>query len=239
MFDSRTLLWLLLGLPVLLLTWGCASTTSKLEGAYRGPERFGSEAYETSAPTVDLAKKVRVVLLTFSDERKKRPEMDWTRQADVYADSVGQPLEVRPELERAILSGIRKNTRIELVPEKKFLKDREADVVISGRIIKCEAQRGANIFVAQTVLEITLRDEFGNPFWKAPLKIQGMGKTRFKDTGFYDEIDPGNVGAAMTEAIQAVANDLLQKRPFNEALARSQKGPQRDLAAEDFQARRE
>lgn len=216
----------------------CAST-ERMEGAYRGPEKFGKDQYETVSPAVDLTKKVRVVLLTFRDERPKHPGLDWTRQANIHADSIGQPVEVRPEIEKAIVSGMKKHSKITLIPSATFLKNREADIVISGKILKCEAQRGARNFGAQTVIEITVRDEFGTLFWKTPIRIQGLGKADYRDTGFFDEIDPGRVGAALTDSIEAAANDLLQKVWFTQALSRAQEGPDRELASEDFRARAE
>lgn len=227
---------LLLVLFTLLIAMGCA-TTGKMEGAYRGPERFGKEEYDTAAPEVDLTKKVKVVLLTFRDERTKNPELDWTRQADIYSSSVGQPTEVRPEIEKAILAGLRRHPKIALVSPTTFLKSRDADVVLSGRVLKCQAERGAKTFGAETVIEITARDEFGNLFWKSPLRVQSFGKAEYRDTGFFDEIEPGRVGAAVTQSIEGVANELLQRRALWQAFTRAQAGPDRELAAEDLSAR--
>ena len=219
-----------------LFVLGCASKAG-MEGAYRGPERIGKERYEVVRPNVDLQKNVRVVLLTFSDARPSRPDLDWTRQANIYSDAVGQPVEVRPELEKAIEKGLSSHAKITLIPASSFLKNRQADVVISGKILKSEAHRGTDSFVGHTILEVTLRDEFGNPFWKASFRAQGVGKTGYRDTGFYDEIEPGKVGDALTESIEAAVNDLLQKPIFTQTLSRAQSGPDRDLAAENFGSR--
>lgn len=224
-----------LGTLLSFLVLGCA-TTARIEGAYRGPESIGKEDYAIARPSVELQKAVRVVLLTFNDQRPKHPDLDWTRQANVHADTIGQPTEVRTELEKAITKGLKAHPKITLIPVAEFLKNRQADLVISGKILKSEAQRGANDFAANTVLEITLRDEFGNVFWSAPFRVQGFGKTKYRDTGFYDEIDPGKVGAALTESLESAVNRFLQAPIFTQALSRAQKGPDRNLVTEKFGA---
>lgn len=221
---------------MLVLLCNCASQKS-MDGSYRGPERFGKEEYNTAPPSVQLSKKVRVVLLTMLDERTKRPELDWTRQANIHADSVGQPPEVRPEIEKAITNGLKKHPHITLISPATFMKSREADLIISGRVIKCDAERGARVFGAQTVLEFTARDEFGNAFWKTPLRIQAIGKSPYRDTGYFDEIEPGKVGTALTESIESAANEFLQKAWLKSALTRAQAGPNRELATQDVDAR--
>lgn len=219
--------WIFIALGFLLSS--CAS----MEGAYRGPEKFGRERYDTELPRADLSRKVKVVVLTFSDQRPRRPGMDWTRQAEVTADSVGQPDEVRLEVEKAITAGLAKHPKIELMAAEEFLKTRDADVVISGKILRCEAQRQASDFVGFTVLEVSVRDQFGNAYWTGPLRVRSSKKVEYKDSGYFDEIEPGKVAAAVSDSIEAAASELLTRRSMVRVLERSQTSPQRSLASED------
>ncbi len=122
----------------LLLLAAC----NNMVGAFRGPEPFGGKNYLVAPPKLRLPTPAKVVVLLLKDERpQKEHELDWVRQANPMGDTTGQPREVRKEFDRAIKSGLAAHGRITLVAPETFAETRDADLVISGRIIRCEAEK--------------------------------------------------------------------------------------------------
>ena len=172
---------------------------------------------------------MRIVLLTFKDERPQNSrDLDWTRQASNYENTVGQAAEVRPEFERAIRAGLQEHARIRMVPREIFLQNRDADMVISGRIVKCEADRkmawSTNNYIGESVIEVTLRDGQGKQLWSKPLQftsksVKPIPGTGASDVKYLDEIRPGYVARAVEDSIRMVAQDFISSQAFAEALA--------------------
>jgi hypothetical protein len=176
--DRRTVL----GTAATLLLGGCASG---MVGRDNGPEPFGGKAYRVEPPSARLRRTLKIVLLTFKDERPKNSRnLEWTRQASNYSDTVGQATEVRPEFENAIRAGLAAHSQIRLVPREIFLQDRDADMVISGRIVRCDADRkmawSNSNFIGESVIEVTLRDRQGKQLWSKPLQFKRQWSTRLR-----------------------------------------------------------
>lgn len=216
-----------LSVAAVLVLSGCMTG---MVGRYNGPEPFGGKDYRVSAPNARLNRTARIVLLTFKDDRPKNShDLDWTRQASNYSDTVGQPVEVRPEFENAISGALRAHPRIRLVPRETFLQKREADIVISGRIVKCEADRkmawSTNNFIGESVIEVTLRDGQGKPLSDKPLLFASKivnpvpGGSAVK-TSYLDEVRPGYVAAAVEDSIRAAVQEFVTSQALSDALVR-------------------
>lgn len=208
-----------------VLLTGCATG---MVGRYNGPEPFGGKEYRVTAPDARLPRTVKIVLLTFKDDRPQNSNgLDWTRQSSNYSNSVGQAPEVRPEFDRALTNGLQGNARIRLVPRETFLRTRDADMVISGRIVKCEADRklawSTSNYIGESAIEVTLRDGQGKQLWDKPMlfssksvnPVPGLSATK---TSYLDEIRPGYVGAAVEESIRMAVQDFMSSHAFAEAL---------------------
>ncbi|HYD63512.1 MAG TPA: hypothetical protein VEC35_24370 [Noviherbaspirillum sp.] len=168
------------------------------------------------------------MLLIFKDERPAQEhDLEWTRQASNYANTVWQAKEVRGEFERAIRAGLAAHRNIELVSSEQFLQTRDADVVISGRILQCEADRkmgwSSSYFIAQSAIEVALRDGRRKQRQPQPLKYTASAR---KDAVLpagqttLDNIPPGLVAAAVEESIRKTAEAFLTSREMADALTR-------------------
>lgn len=203
-----------------LLLGACAST---MLGTYRGPEPFGGKDYAVAPPAVRIESSVGVVVLVFKDDRPANEhDLDWTRQASNYSNTVGQPREVRREFDRAIKAGLREHKGIRIVSPEEFSASRDADLVVSGRILACEADRkmgwSTNNFVGRSVIEVTLRDGRGRPVWPKPLQFSATAKKDSAPVGYVDEVRPGYVAAAVEESIRLAVESFLGSDPFAQAL---------------------
>lgn len=208
-----------------LLLSGCVTG---MVGRYNGPEPFGGKEYRVAPSSARLPRAVKVVLLTFKDERPQNSrDLEWTRQASNYENTVGQAAEVRPEFERAISAGLQAHSRIRLVSRETFLQNRDADVVISGRIVRCDADRkmawSTNNYIGESAIEVALRDGQGKLLWNKPLLFASKsvkpipGLTASKTT-YLDEIRPGFVAAAVEDSIRMAAQDFISSQAFADAL---------------------
>jgi hypothetical protein len=219
--DRRTVL----GTTATLLLGGCATG---MVGRDNGPEPFGGKAYRVEPPGARLRRTLKIVLLTFKDDRPQNSRnLEWTRQASNYEDTVGQATEVRPEFENAIRSGLLAHTQIRLVARETFLQNRDADMLISGRIIRCDADRkmawSTNNYIGESVIEVTLRDGQGKQLWSKPLQfaskvvnpIPGLAASKAK---YLDEIRPGYVAAAVEDSIRVAVQHFISSKAFAEAL---------------------
>ena len=220
--ERRTVL----GTAAALLLTGCATG---MVGRDNGPEPFGGKAYRVNPPAARLRRTVKIVLLTFKDDRPKNSHsLEWTRQASNYSNTVGQPAEVRPEFENAIRSGLSAHSQIRLVSREAFLQDRDADLVISGRVVRCDADRkmawSTSNYIGESVIEVTLRDGQGKQLWSTPLQfaakvvnpVPGLSATKMT---YLDEIRPGYVAAAVEGSIRTAVQDFISSKGLAEALA--------------------
>lgn len=213
----------------MLLLGGCAGTTL---GTYRGPEPFGGKDYVIAPPATRLESPVGLVVLVFKDDRPANEhDLDWTRQASNIRNTVGQPREVRKEFDRAIKSGLREHRNIRIVAPEAFAASHEADLVISGRILACEADRSmgwsASNFLGKSLIEVTLRDGRGKPVWPKPLQFSATTKKASAPAGYLDETRPGYVAAAVEESIRQAVESFLGSSQFAEALRAAGSGPRR------------
>jgi hypothetical protein len=220
--DRRTVL----GTAGALLLGGCATG---MIGRDNGPEPFGGKTYRVEPPSARLRRTLKIVLLTFKDDRPKNSRnLEWTRQASNYENTVGQATEVRPEFENAIRAGLMSHAQIRLVSRETFLQNRDADMVISGRIVRCDADRkmgwSTNNYIGESVIEVTLRDRQGKQLSGKPLQFASKvvnpipGLSASKAT-YLDEIRPGYVSAAVEGSIRMAVQDFISSRAFAEALA--------------------
>jgi hypothetical protein len=213
--------WLAMTGLILVLT-GCGG----MVGVYRGPEPFGGKQYSVSPPRVDLAREVLVVVLMLADERPAMEhDLDWVRQSHSFGSTVGQPPEVRKEFDQAIKAGLSANRYIRLVSPETFLKTRDADLIISGRILRCEAERkmgwSTADFHGRTEIEILLRSGEGKAITASPLSFESESEIPWKPPAMdsrLDEIPPGYAASAMEKAIRQVAESFLASRELTDAL---------------------
>ena len=220
--ERRTVL----GIVGALLLGGCATG---MVGRDNGPEPFGGKTYRVEPPGARLQRTLKIVLLTFKDERPQNShDLEWTRQASNYENTVGQAAEVRPEFENAIRAGLASHAHIRLVPRETFLQTRDADMVISGRIVRCDADRkmawSTSTYIGESVIEVTLRDRQGKQLWAKPLQFASKvvnpvpGMSALKTT-YLDEIRPGYVAKAVEDSIRMAAQDFISSKAFADALA--------------------
>jgi hypothetical protein len=213
--------WLTAGL-LLVLTTGCGG----MVGVYRGPEPFGGKEYVISPPRADLRREVAVVVLMLTDERPAMEhDLDWVRQSHAFGDNLGQPLEVRKEFDRAIRSGLSAHRRIRLVSPETFLQTREADLIISGRILRCEAERlmgwSTADFHGRAEMEIVLRNGAGKALTADPLPYAAEVEIPWKppaSNSRLDEIPTGFAASAVEKAIRQVTESFMAGRELADAL---------------------
>ncbi len=194
-------------------------------GNYRGSESFGGATYQLDRPPAFIPWPVSVVLLTLKDERPANEhDLDWTRQASNFSKTSGQPAEVRADFDRALRSGLSAHPGIHLISPQAFLQSKKADLVISGRILRCDADRGANGFWATTArfkatctIEILLRNGEGRALAGTPVQVSGEGR-RTIDQQYVDEIPPGLVAASVEDAIREASQAFLRSQALNDAL---------------------
>ncbi|MBI5558761.1 MAG: hypothetical protein HY885_14100 [Deltaproteobacteria bacterium] len=212
--------WLTAGLVVALA--GCGG----MVGVYRGPEPFGGKEYAVSPPKVTLSREVRVVVLMLADERPAMEhDLDWVRQSHSFSDNLGQPAEVRTEFDRAIKSGLSASRRIRLVAPETFLQTRDADLIISGRILRCEAERKMGWLTAdfhgRAEIEIVLRSGEGKSITESPLEFESEVEIPWKPPASdarVDEIPVGYAASAVEKAIRQVAESFLTSSELADAL---------------------
>lgn len=194
-------------------------------GPYRGPEPFGEKAYAVYPPDVTISRPVVVVLLVFKDDRPANEhDLDWTRQANAYASKVSQPREVRTEFHKALLGGLSLHQQIQIIPPEIFLRTKEADLVISGRVLKCEADRRmgwSEVFIGATsTIEVTVRDGRGKYLAATPLQFTAKTERPIGEYLLADgNIRAGLVGKVVEESIEKAAQEFLASREFAEMLA--------------------
>lgn len=206
----------------LALLSGCGSV-----GRYRGAEPFGGKDYVVAPPAARLAQPAKVVLLVFKDERPANAhDLEWTRQASNYENTLGHVKEVRGEFARAIRAGLAAHRKIELVSSEEFLQTHDADLVISGRILRCDADRkmawSNSYFIAQSTIEVVLRDGRGKLLQPHPLRYSASAQKVIvfpSDNTMLDNVPVGLVAAAVEESIRQTAEAFLGSREMSEALA--------------------
>lgn len=212
-----------LTLWVLLVLTGCGG----MVGAYRGPEPFGGKEYVISPPQADLRREVRVVVLMLTDERPAMEhDLDWVRQSHAFGDNLGQPPEVRKEFDRAIRAGLTAHRRIRLVSPETFLETRQADLIISGRILRCEAERlmgwSTADFHGRAEMEIVLRNGAGKNLTASPLPFAAEVEIPWKppaSNSRLDEIPVGYAASALEKAIRQTVQSFLADKELAGALA--------------------
>lgn len=204
-------------------TLGLGGCATGMLGTYRGPEPFGGKDYVIAPPAVRLDAPTRIVVLTFKDDRPANArDLDWTRQASNAANTVGQPREVRREFDRAIKAGLREHPQIRIVTPETFAASRDADLVISGRILACEADRKMGMwqsnFHGKSVVEVTLRDGRGKPVWPRPVQFSAATKKAAAQARYLDETRPGYVAATVEESIRDAVASFIASKDFAAAL---------------------
>ncbi|HEX8949195.1 MAG TPA: hypothetical protein VF790_09560 [Dissulfurispiraceae bacterium] len=181
---------------------GCAG----MVGQYRGPEPFGGKNYNVAPPNANFTRTVRIVLLMFKDERTANEhDLDWTRQAHFARNATGQPMEVRTEFHRALTSGLTAHRRIQLIAPETFLQTKDADLIISGRILKCQAERTMGFadvhFRGVSAIEVAVRNRLGKQLWTNPLVFNGTVERPYKFANPFnaraDDINPGFISSVL------------------------------------------
>lgn len=210
-------------LAALLSGWLAAC--SNMVGPYRGPEPFGGKDYVISPPAVILRAPLQVVVLVLKDERPALAhELDWVRQAASLGDTLGQPREVRREFDRAIKNGLREHAKIQIVTPEAFADSRAADLIISDRILACEAEKKVGMttvdFHGRARIEIVLRDRTGRVLTPQALQFSANPVKPWKPPSLTgnDEIPVGYAGSVTEAAIGQVVELFLSSRELGAAL---------------------
>lgn len=212
----KSIWWLVV---VLIFHSGCG-----MVGVYQGPEPFGGNRYNVSPPKLRLNRNVKIVLLVLEDKRPRMSkDLDWARQSHVFRNSTGQPSEVRNEFYRAIKSGLNAHPQIKVISPKQFLKSKKADLVISGKIHRCEADRSMGMWsqdaVAESVIEIVLRDGRGKKLTKKPLHYAKEAKRVIRSDSNH-HIYVGIIGGTVEDSIEKVVTAFISGRDLTSALER-------------------
>ncbi|OGQ97373.1 MAG: hypothetical protein A2521_08360 [Deltaproteobacteria bacterium RIFOXYD12_FULL_57_12] len=209
---------------MLLTLAGCAGNMGGVPG---GPKPFGGKEYKIAPPRVSLSREVKVVVMLLDDERPPMDhELDWVGQANPFGNTMGQPKEVGKEFDRAIKAGLVACPNIRLVAPEMFLETRDADLVISGRILRCEAEktigpRTVDIH-GRARVEIVLRNGQGNAIGNGPLAFAKDVLVPWKSlflNAWPDEPPPGYTASAVEKAIQQVVESFLASKELAEVLA--------------------
>ena len=187
--------------------------------------QLGTYEIRPEAPAPELRRSLKIAVLPFKDERAiARPGVDriWSKDAESPTGRRVQPREIRGMLRRGLENGLRRWESVSLVPAEELDKRLDTDVLISGRVLRCEVDATFSNYRAESELEITVRGASGLALTDAPILVKSADSKRIYDNPSdwrsVEPLPPNPLAPVVERSLEAALERFLRSPAFASAL---------------------